>query len=113
MHYIVDDEGNMVYDFLGENEGKYLYDKIQEYIDKLKLEGAEHIIILDHLGIKGESTDKFNSSNLLSHISGIDAMIDGHSHKVYNISGEDKDGKLIPMVQTGTKLSNIGILKIT
>ena len=112
LHNIVDEEGNMVYDFLGENEGKDLYDKIQEYIDKLKLEGVNYIILLDHLGNEDESPAKFNSRDLLSHISGIDAMIDGHSHKVYNYTSKDKDGKFIPMAQAGTKFSNIGLLKI-
>ena len=84
LYNIVDEEGNMIYDFLGENEGKNLYDKIQEYIDKIKLEGADYIIILDHLGSEGDDTSaKYTSSILLSHISGIDAMIDGHTHKVY------------------------------
>ena len=113
LYNIVDEEGNMMYDFLGENEGKNLYDKIQEYIDKIKLEGADYIIILDHLGSEGDDTSaKYTSSILLSHISGIDAMIDGHTHKVYNKTSKDKNGKFIPIAQAGTKLSNIGIIKI-
>ena len=39
-------------------------------------------------------------------------MIDGHSHIIYNTIAKDKDGKKIPLVQTGKKLTNLGILKI-
>jgi len=112
LHNIVDDEGKMIYDFLTENEGKELYYAIQKYIDEIRKE-VDYIIILSHLGNEGDALEQYTSTSLLSHINGIDAMIDGHTHKVYNTTSKDKDGKDIPLVQTGTKLTHLGILKIT
>ena len=39
-------------------------------------------------------------------------MLDGHTHLVYSQTSKDKNGKNIPLAQTGTKLNNIGVLKI-
>ena len=102
----------MIYDFLTENDGNELYNKVQQYIDELKQQGINYIIILDHFGNEGNDSTKDTSSILLSHISGVNAMIDGHTHKEYNYTSKDKNGKDIHLAQTGTKLSNIGLLKI-
>ena len=53
LHNIVDDDGNMVYDFLTKNDGKELYDTVQKYIDEVRAQGADYIIILAHLGNEG------------------------------------------------------------
>ena len=112
LHKIVDETGNMIYDFLTENDGNELYNKVQQYIDELKQQEINYMIILDHFGNEGTESTKYTSSILLSHISGVNAMIDGHTHKEYNYTSKDKDGKDIHLAQTGTKLSNIGLLKI-
>ena len=39
-------------------------------------------------------------------------MLDAHTHQVYNYKKKDKEGKEVPLAQTGTKLTNIGVLKI-
>ena len=64
------------------------------------------------MGNEGDSLEQYTSNGLLSHINGIDALIDGHSHKIYNTTSKDKDKKEIPLAQTGTKLLNLGIMKI-
>ena len=43
----------MVYDFLTENDGKELYETVQKYIDEVRANGADYIIILAHLGNEG------------------------------------------------------------
>ena len=40
------------------------------------------------------------------------AFIDGHSHKVYSKYSPDKNSNNVTLAQTGTKLSNIGVLII-
>jgi 2',3'-cyclic-nucleotide 2'-phosphodiesterase (5'-nucleotidase family) len=45
-------------------------------------------------------------------VSGVNAILDGHTHKVYNVTSKDKDNKDIYIAQTGTKLANIGQLII-
>ena len=65
-----------------------------------------------HLGIEGDALEKYTSSGLLSHLTGVDAILDGHTHRIYNRTSKDKNGNDILLSQTGTKLTNLGVLKI-
>ena len=109
---IVDEKGRMIYDFLTGNNGQEYFDAVQNYINEVKKLGADYIIILAHLGNWGDALEQYTSVGLLSHISGVDALLDGHSHKIYSTYTEDKTGKEVPIIQTGTKLNNIGLIKI-
>ena len=113
LHSLTDDEGKLIYDFLAGNNSKDLYDELQKKIDSLKeIEKVDYIIILDHLGDESDTYTIYNSSRLISQLSGVNVMIDGHTHKIYNKTCKDKDGKDVILAQTGTKLSNIGVIKI-
>ena len=61
---IVDDDGLPIYDFLTENHSQELYDKVQGYIDELKKDGVDYIIILGHLGIGGDALEENTSAGL-------------------------------------------------
>jgi len=112
LHTLIDNDGNYIYDFLTEKNGQELYDTIQKYINELRNnKQVDYVIILSHLGFKGDQ-EEFSSEALLRNIEGVDAIIDGHSHQVYNKTSKDKTGKDIIITQTGTKLSNIGLLTI-
>ena len=52
-------------------------------------------------------------SDVISHVSGIDAWLDGHSHDTDQVIMQDKDGKDVVRTACGTKLANIGALHIT
>ena len=114
LHEILDEtNGNKIkYDFLTDNNGEELYSTIQNYITEVKGKGANYVIILAHLGNDGDAQYEFTSDGFLAHIEGVDAMLDGHTHRVYSKTSKDKTGKDIPLCQTGTKLANIGVLKI-
>lgn len=62
------------------------------YVDLVKSEGADYVILLCHLGNEGDS-EIYSSNYLLSNIKGVDALIDGHTHKIYNTTTKDKEGK--------------------
>ena len=109
---LVDDKGELIYDFLTENHSQELYDKIQQNIDELKKQGCDYIIILGHLGIGGDALEENTSAGVLKNLKNVSALIDGHSHAVYSQTTPDKDGNNIILVQTGTKLANIGVLTI-
>ena len=109
---IVDDKGELVYDFLTENHSQELYDRVQQHIDELKKENCDLIIILGHLGMYGDALEENTSAGLLKNLKSINTLVDGHSHKVYSMTSPDKDGKNVVLVQTGTKLANIGVLTI-
>ena len=109
---LLDNSGQMVYDFLNENNCQVLYDRIQKHIDELKRENVDYIIILGHLGFGKFVSEENSSTQLLKNLKNVNAFIDGHTHLVYSITTPDKEGKNIILVQTGTKLSNIGVLTI-
>ena len=107
---IKDSEGNPLYDFLTGNNTQELYDTIQNYINNIRSKKeADYIILLTHIGMKIE---QYTSEHLLSKLYGIDAVLDGHTHKIYNTTSPDKNKKDIRITQTGTKLESIGKLII-
>ena len=67
---------------------------------------------MSHLGTDGSSVP-YTSSDLIVNTTGIDAVLDGHSHSVWemelvqNAAGED-----VILSSTGTKLNNVGSLVI-
>ena len=109
---IIDDKGELVYDFLTENHSQELYDRVQQHIDELKKQNCDLIIILGHLGMYGDALEENTSAGLLKNLKSINTLVDGHSHKVYSMTSPDEDGKNVVLVQTGTKLANIGVLTI-
>ena len=100
-------DGTPIYNFLSNKEE--LYTTIQGEIDKLRSEGANYVILLTHVGM---NVEEYTSNDILSNLNGVDAVLDGHTHKVYNTTSKDKENKDIHIAQTGTKLANIGQLII-
>lgn len=81
----------------------YLAQQVVDYMRQT--EGCDTIICIAHLGIDKES-EPYTSENLLKYVSGIDFVIDGHSHSVF--SGYNG----LPMQQTGIYFQNIGVIVI-
>ncbi len=103
------EDGEFVYHFAA---GEELYSTVQGYIDEVKAQGADVVILITHLGIE-EGSEPNRSYDLIANITGADAVIDAHSHSV--VEGElvkDKSGKNVVLTQTGTKLANIGKMTI-
>ena len=109
---LLDSNGELIYDFLTDNHSQELYDRVQQHIDEIKEQGADYIIILGHLGIGVDVLEEYTSAGLLKNLKGVDALIDAHTHLIYSQTTPDKDGKEVILVQTGTKLTNIGVLTI-
>lgn len=92
---------------------KDVYGCVQKAVDAARKEGADYVIVLSHLG---ESTDKRKASStaLVAATSGIDAVLDAHSHAVVECHKVlNRDGKPVPITQTGTQFANIGKLFIS
>ena len=110
--YFQDGEGNYIFSFCEGNNGQDLYDKVQETVDAARAEGADYVIALAHLGIDYQSAP-WMSTDVITNTTGIDAVLDGHSHSV--IPGDavkNKDGENVILTSTGTKLDNVGIFTI-
>ena len=103
--------GEYIYDFCNDTTGEKLYTVVQKAVDAAKAEGADYVIAVGHLGID-EQSEPWTSTSVIANTTGIDALIDGHSHSTFATTQKNKDGKEIPVAQTGTKLENVGKLTI-
>lgn len=77
----------------------------EKMVKELKKEGADVIIALVHLGVKGTSTT--TSKQVAEKVQGIDLIVDGHSHEELN---ELVNGTLL--VQAGSYNKNIGVVNL-
>lgn len=87
--------------------GEELYQVAQSQVDKLNAEGCDYIIALSHLGDSAESAPN-RSVDLLDNVTGIDLMVDGHSHTTLPEGDTSHGGAL--RVSTGEYLNNIGVV---
>lgn len=111
--YFMDENGSFVYDFCGGDSIDKLAACVQGYVDECRTNGADYVIVCAHLG-DGEGHSPFTSTELISSTTGIDALLDGHSHSVVSCRiAQNKNGEDVVVSQTGTKLANIGQLVIT
>ncbi len=84
-----------------------LYPTIQKTVDAIRSD-VDIVIALSHLGVDEESAlNSYRSYDLLANVTGIDFVIDGHSHSVMT---EGENGE--PIQSTGTKFANIGVVVI-
>ncbi len=110
--YFCDEDGNYVYDFYG-GSGEELYRRVQENVDACLREGADHVVVLAHLGTD-DASSPFTSRELIANTRGIDAVLDGHSHSEISCDViKNADGENVLLSSTGTGLCNIGHLTIT
>lgn len=97
---------------------------VQREIPKLKAAGSDVIVVLAHAGISAaprEGGDE-NFSGYLSTIDGVDAVVTGHSHRVFpgkdyeslpnaDLAKGTIDGK--PYVMAGSFGSHLGVIDLT
>lgn len=110
--YFMDESGNYIYSFDQDSTGELLFQSVQSAIDAAKKEGADYIIALSHLGI-GEESAPWSSSDLIANTSGLDVVLDGHSHsEIPCTRQQDQDGNWVLLSQTGSKFASVGMLLI-
>lgn len=110
--YFQDKDGNYIYGFCEGNNGKDLYNAVQNAIDSAKKAGADYVIAVGHLGDDSASSP-WTSSEVIKNTTGLTALIDGHAHMTFTKPVKDKAGKSVQVVSTGTKLENIGKIVIS
>ena len=84
-----------------------LYETTQNAVDAIRAD-ADLVIGLFHLGVDAESkVNGYRSVDALARVTGIDMVLDGHSHTVMTAG---QNGQSIQ--STGTKFANIGVVVI-
>jgi len=110
--YFQDGSGNFIYGFMQGNDGADLYQAVQSAVDEARAEGADYVILLGHLGHDAEAIP-YTYADVLGHTTGIDAMLDGHSHDTSKVVMKNRDGREIIRQASGTQLEGIGWLRLS
>lgn len=102
-----DEEGNFIFTFHGEDFERV----VQDSIDAALADGADYVIALSHVG---DQEPVYDIETLIAGTSGLDAVLDAHSHSVIEQRIVcDKEGDEVVLSSTGTKFQNIGKMTIS
>lgn len=107
--YFQDESGSYVYSLSSD----HFYETVQQTVDDARAQDADYVFVVSHLG-DDESFDEINSMQLAYRTSGIDVILDGHSHSV--IPGKalkNKEGKDVLLTSTGANFQNVGRLTLS
>lgn len=105
--YFQDENGSFIYGFMQDETGQKLYDAVQSAVDSARKEGADYVYVLAHLGLE-DTCSPWTYADVISHTSGIDVFLDGHSHDTEQVVMKNRDGKNVTRSAVGTKLNCIG-----
>lgn len=101
------ENGVPAFDFSGGSQEE-LNRTVQNTVDACRAAGAEKVILLSHLG---DAEERFTSPELIAGTSGIDAVLDGHSHsEIVQRTVNNKNGEPVLLTSTGTEIRKIGKL---
>ena len=104
-----DENGNAKYSFLPDN----LFPTIFQLVKEARSNGADYVVALSHLGADKEDIYP-TSLELIANTSGIDVVLDGHSHvTIPDTTLLDMEGKKVLLSSSGSYFQNIGILTLS
>ncbi len=102
-----DENGRYIYGFMEGDDGKNLYKAVQDAVDGARSEGADLVYLLGHLGNE-EAAKPYDFESVLSNTTGIDVLLDGHSHDMEQVVMKNRDGEDVVRSACGYKLNAIG-----
>lgn len=105
--YFQDEQGKFIYSFSEDKDGTKLYAVVQKAVDEARAAGAETVLLVAHLGMNG-TLPPWSSAAVAAHTTGVDAIIDGHSHEMYSYKVKNARGEDVILAQTGTKFQSVG-----
>lgn len=110
--YFKDENGEFIYGFMQSEDGTEFYQAVQDAVDVVNAQGVDYTILVAHLGID-EASHPYTSVDLIRNTTGIDAVLDGHSHSDVPMEEvKNKDGEEVDLTQSGAHLEAIGKLTI-
>ncbi|MBR3640562.1 MAG: bifunctional metallophosphatase/5'-nucleotidase [Oscillibacter sp.] len=110
--FFQNEAGEFLYDFLRDDSGERLYSAVQKAVDDARAEGAELVYLLAHLGM-GAAADRWTYADVIEHTSGIDVVVDSHSHDTDQVVMKNKNGESVVRTASGTKLEGIGYSRVS
>ncbi len=106
------EKGEYIYGFLRDRTGEAVYGAVQAAADAARADGADYVVLLGHLGNQA-ACSPWTYGDVISHTSGIDVILDGHSHDTDQVTVKNSAGETVLRSACGTKLENIGWCSIT
>ena len=74
---------------------------------------AQYLNDVEKCDIVLAMTHQSNCEEFIANIKGIDAVLAGHEHIVMDESYPDSEGQLVPVVEAGYYMNNIGVMELT
>ena len=102
-----DENGNVIYEFMQDQTGGKLYNAVQTAVDDARAEGADLVYLIAHLGMQATASP-WTYADVVANTSGIDVVLDGHSHDTEHVVMKNKNGEEVVRQGVGTKLEGIG-----
>lgn len=85
------------------------YPVAQAMADTLRAQGCELVVCLSHMGTFGKAAEDVCDANMIAATRGIDVVIGGHTHMVYDhLRVANLDGDSIPVAQMGRSGAFLG-----
>ncbi len=110
--YFMDENGNYIYGFMEDGDGSAFIETIQKNVDEVRSKGADYVVLMAHVGNE-ETSAPYNFQTIIERTSGIDVILDGHSHDTDQVTMNDRDGNPVIRSAAGTKLQGIGYMRIS
>ena len=111
--YFQNEEGEYVYGFMQDDTtGAKVYEAVQNAADTARAEGADYVYLIAHLGNE-EACRPWTYADVIANTSGIDVVLDGHSHDTDQVVMKNKNGENVARSAVGTKLGCIGYSHIS
>ena len=110
--FFQDENGDYIYSFMEDQTGEKLYAAVQSAVDAARAAGANYVIAIAHLGNEAASAP-YTYADVLGNTTGIDALVDGHSHDSDQLVMKNKEGEDVIRAACGTKLEGVGYISIS
>lgn len=109
--FFQNEKGEYIYSF-AQGDGGELCAVVQEAVDNAREEGADYVFLIAHLGYE-ETAIPYTYADVVGGTTGIDAVLDGHSHDTEKVVMKNRAGKDVIRQACGTQLQHIGWLRIS
>ena len=107
----MNEDGTYAYGFFQDATGEGVYRAVQASVDAARAEGAEYVIAMAHLG-NAEESHPWTYADVISHTSGIDVILDGHSHDTDQVVMKNALGQRVIRSACGTNFQCVGWCRI-
>ena len=105
--FFQNEDGEYVYGFMEDETGEAVYTAVQNAVDEARAAGADLVYLMAHLG-NDPACSPWTYSDVLSHTTGIDVCLDGHSHDDQQVVMYNADEQDVTRSAVGYRMDCVG-----